>query len=619
MILRLILIRLSLCKPSGMLPSMLRFRVLSVVCVVIGVCTLAVGVSESISAAPRLSSRRPFHRHRVRKNPPPPDPAAVTLGERLFLETRFAQFFAEFVNGGGGVNDALPSGDPTVEFTVTTAAPLPGPFAGTSINCRSCHLVDEQVGLPDGGMRTYSDFAARSPISPRVDGLTTAPRNSPPLVNASLPRDVGLLLHFDGEFDALPDLVRSTLTGRNFGWLPRESTDAIAHIARIIRRDDGQGPLAQEFGGLSYRVVLAGKDPSIPDDMKISKRFRVDVARATNRQIFDAVAELISAYTEQLVFSTDGNGNFNLSPFDVFLEQNGLPRQAAKGETHIEYSRRLLKRIVQIEGSGALQFVSSNPNTPNGQFEFHPNQAFTFGADELLGLKIFFSEPKNVPLSPSEITAGSLGNCIACHAAPTFTDFRLHNTGASQVEYDAIHGATTFAQLAVPGLGQRLAHHDQYLPPTPQHPDASGVFRAVPDASAPQLTDLGVWNVFANPDFPKPQPRLRQILCDAEFGTRVPPFLVQFLGRCSFSALLPKTIALFKTPGLRDLNHSGPYMHNGQFELLGDVIELYRTTSALERAQALRNGDAELAGIALRVQDVAPLVAFLRSLNEDYQ
>jgi cytochrome c peroxidase len=73
------------------------------------------------------------------------------------------------------------------------------------------------------------------------------------------------------------------------------------------------------------------------------------------------------------------------------------------------------------------------------------------------------------------------------------------------------------------------------------------------------------------------------------------------------------------TPGLRDLSHSAPYIHNGQFDTLEDVIELYRTTSTLERARALRNGADELAGIALAPSDVSPLAAFLRSLNEDYQ
>jgi cytochrome c len=31
-----------------------------------------------------------------------------------------------------------------MDFTTTTGDPLPGPFAGASMNCRSCHLVDER-------------------------------------------------------------------------------------------------------------------------------------------------------------------------------------------------------------------------------------------------------------------------------------------------------------------------------------------------------------------------------------------------------------------------------------------------------------------------------------------
>ena len=134
------------------------------------------------------------------------DPAEVTLGERLFLETRFAEFFAR---NASDVNAPLPAGDPVLEETQTTGAPLPGAFAGESMNCRSCHFVDEHLDVPGGGMRSYTDFARRSPISARADGRSVAPRNSPPLVNASLPRAGGVLLHFDGEFPSLEDLVRA--------------------------------------------------------------------------------------------------------------------------------------------------------------------------------------------------------------------------------------------------------------------------------------------------------------------------------------------------------------------------------------------------------------------------
>src|SRR5262249_46866605 len=134
-------------------------------------------------------------------------------------------------------------------------------------------------------------------------------------------------------------------------------------------------------------------------------------------------------------------------------------------------------------------------------------QSFRFGASELDGLKIFFST------AAQTISPQAVGNCVSCHPAPAFTDFRFHNTGASQAEYDKIHGARTFAALALPGLAQRTASFDAFLPPSPAHPGASGVFRTAPAATLPGYTDLGVWNVFANPDMPAPQSALTQILC----------------------------------------------------------------------------------------------------------
>lgn len=544
---------------------------------------------------------------------PAVDPPEVTIGERLFLETRFAQFFAtSMVNGN--VNAPLVTGDAVVDFTETMATPLPGPFAGTSMNCRACHLVDEQLEMPGGGMRTYNDFARRSPIPGRADGHTATPRNSPPLVNASLPRDGGLLLHFDGEFTTLPDLVTGTLTGRNYGWQPREFNAAIAHVANVIRKDNGQGELAQEFGGLSYAVIFKGTDPSIPTELRLPKQYRLDVSKASDAKIVAAVATLIGVYTEQLVFSTDAKGNFNLSPYDVFLELNELPRHAKANESNRAYSDRLLAAIVSREAKGQLQFVNTNPNTTSGLFDFHPDQLFTFGPDELKGLKIFFNG-KNGTLTPQQLSTGGIGNCVACHQAPKFTDFQLHNTGATQSEYDAVHGSGAFGSLNIPGLVTRLLDHDSYLPATPAHPDASGRFRAIPSAGNSELTDLGVWNVFANPDFPKSQTPLWTILCKQETGTAHP---LQLLGNCNPATLLTKSIALFKTPGLRDLSHSAPYLHTGQFDTLEDVIALYRNSSSLARAGQLRNGAPELRTIALVPGDVAPLVSFLKSLNEDY-
>jgi hypothetical protein len=528
--------------------------------------------------------------------------AEEAVGERLFLDTRFAQAFKVFLDHGGTVNNPN-AGDVVVDTLGTLGAAIdPSPFKGLSMNCRTCHLVDDVLSSPDGGMRTYADFARRSPIPARADGKTFAVRNSPPLVNSALDRPGGVLFHFDAEFNSMEELVAATFTGRNFGWLPGEKAQAIAHIAAVVRGDDGSFDLTDT--GISYRILFTGTNPNIPDELRLPPQFRAFVGSASDQEIFDAVVRVVSAYVKGLLFSqTEDSGALIRSPFDAFLAINGLPQQPDPNESPLSYSRRL--RALVTTPSFSPQFVTSNPNRSNGQFQFHA-QAFEFGATELAGLKMFLAEPAALPASPTELAAGRVGNCIACHAAPTFTDFKAHNTGTTQKEYDEIpgHGDGVFMNLTVPTLAARTADD---LPATEQHPAASERFRAVPSAST-TLTDLGLWNVFANPDMPEPQAKIRDILCDDEQP-------------CSFSQseLLNRTIARFKTPGLRDLGHSAPFMHNGQFDTLGDVISFYVDVSDQARAGTLRNGAEKLQGIALTDNDVASLVAFLKSLNEDYQ
>ena len=530
------------------------------------------------------------------------------VGERLFVETRFSQFFKTHLPPGGNVNDPLPAGDPVVAKVFLPGgnpAGVASPFAGMSMNCRTCHFVDEFVGVPGGGMRTYTDFAVRSPIPSRQDGKLTAPRNSPPLVNASLDRPGGTLFHFDGEFSTLEDLIVGTFTGRNFGWLPGQKVEAIRHMARVMREDNGKGAIAQQFDGLSYSALFTGANPNIPDELRLPPEFRVNIHSASDQEVFDAVVKVVAAYVNGLRFSqTDDAGNLIRSPFDVFLSRNGLPQQPNSGESPLDYSRRLLT-LVNAPGF-APQFVTSNPNRANGLFQFH-TQPFVFGATELAGLKIFLTEPATPPTaSPAEEIAGKVGNCLACHAAPNFTDFKLHNTGIAQNEYDDIHGNGAFMGLTIPTLATRTSND---LPATEDHPTATEFFRSIPVLANPALTDLGVWNIFLNPDMPNPQAKIRAILCDEHLPATCP----------ADSVLLDEAIARFKTPGLRDLGHSAPYMHNGQFVALDNAVGFYLGSSSAMRGGTLRNGAKALQGIALLSADIAPLVAFLKSLNEDYQ
>ncbi len=530
------------------------------------------------------------------------DPPHIVVGEALFLETRFAEFFHRHANG---INDPLSNGDPVMNATATTSGDLFGPFRGKSMNCRACHLVDEhavlddQPGASQGGFRSYADFAQRSPIPSREDGKNLTLRNSPSQVNASVPREFELF-HFDGEFLSMPDLVHGTLLGRNYGWQAGEEAVALAHIAQVIKEDDGKHPLVDEtpeYSEFSYAEILKGTAPELPAEITLDSKYRLDVSTATDDEILDAIAVLVSEYVTDLNFSQDDDG-YDTSPYDDFLRKNGLPSKPRDAESPLEYSRRLRGAIDSLKSP---QFITPADADPFASHE----QEFRFGDLQLQGLKVFLCEPSDP--ATTDFTLGGIGNCIACHQAPHFTDFTFHNTGVSQEEYDSVHGSGQFAKIEIPPLEGRSTNYRSYLPLKAQHlTSGTSQFADIPSLEAPGRTDLGLWNVFLNPAFPKPQDRIRQVL------------LRQYAGS-NDAALLEKSVAAFKTPGLRDLGHSAPYFHTGRFGTLEDTMRFYVHFSEKARSGAVRNADSELGRIYLHRKDVVPLTAFLLSLNEDYE
>lgn len=453
-------------------------------------------------------------------------------------------------------------------------------------------MVDEHVEARPSGMRSYADFAHTSPIPNRKDGHHFTPRNSMSLVNIAV-KGEDALFHFDGEFNSMEDLVRATLTGRNYGWLANEGTQAIKHVAKIIREDEGKGDLAREFGG-SYTKILTGSDKTISKEFKLPKRFRINVSKASDKQIFDAVAKLISAYVTDLAFAKDEKDRYNTSPYDQFLIANKLPRNANKGESEKAYAQRLINKVSQLNEP---KFIDEK----TAKFKTHQQQ-FVFGPLELQGMKLFFQKGS---------IKKSGGNCVSCHSAPHFSDFKFHNTGMTQFNYDRTHGFDSFNKLEIPGLTVRNKNYSQYLPATYKHPKAKDPFRSLTNQDKPGLTDLGMWNIFANPDIPAPQKKLKKIVCAQAKQ--------QGMKNCKDERLLPLTIASFKTPVLRNLGHSDPYMHNGEFPTLKEAVSFYMTSSLLAQQGDLRNADPELKHVRILPSDFEPLVAFLAALNEDYE
>ena len=476
-----------------------------------------------------------------------------SLGERLFLETRFAQSYMKNPT----------QADSGLDNTETLTGNKPGPFAGTNMSCRSCHMVDEHKNTTMAGMRTYADFARRSPIPSRKDGKTHALRNSQSLVGINLKDNA--VFHYDGEFPNLPSLVRATFTGRNMGWLPGEEKKAEQHIASIIRNDDGKGELAREFGG-AYAEVLRGK----PGDSVLPEQYRIDVSKATDTDILNAVAKLVAVYVGSLDFLRDEQGQYNGSAYDAFLAKNKLPRKPKAGESDKAYAQRLHKAVQSLD---TVKYVGNK----DGQLNLH-KQAFLFAEQELAGMRIFFGE----------------GNCVSCHTPPTFSDFSFHNTGITQSGYDALHGQGEFTKVFIPDMDARN-----------KDSDVNHRYRSLASKDKAGYTDLGVWNIVGNPNTSmEHQATLREHLCEHS---------------CTNKVALEKSIAAIKTPLLRDLGHNAPYMHNGSKDRLEDVLAHYLQISKMARSGKLRNSSSDIEAVSLTNTDLKPLAAFLRALNEDYE
>ena len=522
----------------------------------------------------------------------PKDSAASALGERLFRDPRFSKFYATASNGNP--NADLPAGDPVLDgVDGGRRGTLQNPFRGQAMSCVACHMVGDADGLNREGMRAYADFTQRTAIPALIPTsgtptpiLTT--RNTPSLLGATVSRDP-FVLHFDGEFSSVEDLAIGSYTGRNFGWLPTEAAEARANIVRVIRQDDGHAKLAQTFGRVSFRDLFLGVDPAIGPAFAISEEYRIDIDAATDDEIIAAVSRMVTVYLQALQFSADAGGLHNGSPYDQFLIANKLPQAPEPGESDADYGDRLSQRL---RGLGNPKFIDGD--------------AGEFGAAELRGLRTFLARG----VTPTEKNAGffKVGNCIACHAPPNFTDFRFHNTGTAQDEYDSIHGRGAFMGLAVPDRTARNAAPDRFLPVTAAHPHAEEPFRRPPVLANPAYADLGVWNIFANADFPHPQSALKLLLCPG--------------GTCTTDAdtdtALTRALGAFKTPGIRQLGMTDPYFHTGTKPTVVSTVRFYQEISDLARSGQVRNADPELRRIELDTDGVNDVTSFLNALNEEY-
>jgi cytochrome c peroxidase len=79
----------------------------------------------------------------------------------------------------------------------------------------------------------------------------------------------------------------------------------------------------------------------------------------------------------------------------------------------------------------------------------------------------------------------------------------------------------------------------------------------------------------------------------------------------------PETMNAFRTTTVRNAAHTKPYMHNGVFQTLDQVIELYDAGGGAGKKLVVKNQTLDPDSLKLSPVEKADLIAFIKSLNEN--
>lgn len=165
--------------------------------------------------------------------------------------------------------------------------------------------------------------------------------------------------------------------------------------------------------------------------------------------------------------------------------------------------------------------------------------------------------------------------CIDCHSfssgSPFFTDFKFHNTGVVAKDIKI-----------------------EYL---------SGLARQIGESEAPSSRSKPNDATNNRPGPPLQTQELVPSLAHTQGFTELGRYLV---------TKQPTDIGAFKTPTLRDIELTTPYMHNGSEKTLIDVVRFYN-----RGGNANENLDQRLRPLHLSDDEINNLVEFMRALTSD--
>lgn len=95
-------------------------------------------------------------------------------------------------------------------------------------------------------------------------------------------------------------------------------------------------------------------------------------------------------------------------------------------------------------------------------------------------------------------------------------------------------------------------------------------------------------------------------------GTQLDPDL----GRYLYNPDLKQLARAFKTPTLRNIVESGPYMHNGVYQTLEEVMDFYNRGGGIGLGLAVENQTLPEDSLDLTEQEIVDVIAFMKTLSD---
>ncbi|MBI2858438.1 MAG: cytochrome C peroxidase [Chloroflexi bacterium] len=232
------------------------------------------------------------------------------------------------------------------------------------------------------------------------------------------------------------------------------------------------------------------------------------------------------------------------------------------------------------------EFTLIADRTPFDLFMEGDNNALT--QDQLRGLLMFIKTETHFQEIDPLFNGINDGNCVFCHGGPELTNASLRGGGA----------------LEMPLMAELV----------------NG--RLVRQGNKSSLEDEGFANIGVRPtredrgrggfENGKPLSGAKQAFFRFAFGPKMPP------GKPAPDPFRTNDEGSFKIPGLRNVELTGPYFHNGGQLTLSQVIDFY-TRAGDFSDRNIRHLDPNMAGdlILIKPEDNRFLVKFLLSLTDE--